>query len=234
VAEWIDAFGDDLDEHWQWLGDALKVKDDCPAPRPSRAGKKDRFGNWWSSWSGRAVRVIFYTMLGMFLAWFDPLGMAADSDRFSQVLFYKFIALGYGEGVLGWPDGGTGIRWNQHTTVLLLDDSALDVLDQKLPISHAAHADILEDLYETYRPAIIPVDILFIDRWPGEEADLTRLHDLFAKTKKEDRTEVFPASDGRDIQSSPPTAFARLGEGAGPRGSEGAGPGGAGHRQAAA
>jgi hypothetical protein len=167
-------------------------------------------------WAARVFRVVGYTLVGMALLKFDPAEIGTVTNGLSQDIFYKVIAPTYGEEMFGGParapDGGglRRVRWNEHMTVLLLDDSALKVLGESWPIPRATHADLLWDLYQTYRPRVIMVDILFFDRRPGEDADLARLRKVLGGIKKDGTTKVFLASDGSAPEASPSTAFASL------------------------
>jgi hypothetical protein len=62
-------------------------------------------------------------------------------------------------------------------------------------VSAATHAEILRDLYVTYRPRAIMVDILFLDRRPGEEQGRAELRRVLADITKGGTTKIYLAGD---------------------------------------
>ena len=131
----------------------------------------------------RFARILVYSLIGLFLQTFDFSGLGGASARYSESVFYHMVAPQYGTGRLAAAGASRsdGPHWNTDISVILLDDAALGKNDRSRfrgsdgrgiswPVPLAYHVALLSDLYETYRPNAIMVDILFLDRRDGDQA----------------------------------------------------------------
>lgn len=199
--QWIDAFDEDWERHaarlTALLDGGLSINH---ASRPSA---------WWGTWAKRTGRVLAYSFVGLFLLTADFLGFNDATQRYSEAAFYNVISPRYGEtrisGLITKPKdaGEKPWRWNQNISVILLDDDALksgdksgvrppDGISWPAPLKY--HVKLLTDLYETYHPAAIMIDILFLDRRAGDGDALKALVRLIEKIKKEGRSRLFLAA----------------------------------------
>lgn len=166
-------------------------------------------------WRQALIRILAYTVIGVAMLKFDPLGFDTVSGRLSEDIFNKLLAPKYGAAWLGGSasgagagaDAADGTLWNRHITVLLLDDTLLKRQNLSWPVPFAFHADQIQDLFETYRPNAIMIDILFMDRRPGQEAGLRKLRDVLARINASGTpdtlgTRVFLAGDTADPRRS--------------------------------
>jgi hypothetical protein len=138
------------------------------------------------SWGGLTLRILVYSLIGLFFLSVDVFGIKKVTQRYSEMALYNVIAPAYGMLPFALPQRGYGasaqeaLLWNRNISVILLDDKALKEGDKSgvtrggigWPAPMRYHVKLLSDLYYTYKPAVIMVDILFFDERPGDEEAL--------------------------------------------------------------
>ena len=207
LSQGIDAVRGSRDEHWSRLADAISETPPPPEPTGEKAILAHEVlpSSLFNSWRTRLIRIALYTIVGWLLLAFDPLGVSSATQRAGERVMANILAPYYGSGVFrsgDVPSDTVPVDWNEHITVLLLEDSALEEHGLSWPVSYAFHADVIEDLYETYRPSAIMVDLLFLDRRPGQEAALERLSSVLRRIRDEGETKIYLAADDEDPPQS--------------------------------
>tara|TARA_R110002110_G_scaffold415612_7_gene652337 strand:+ start:143700 stop:145871 length:2172 start_codon:yes stop_codon:yes gene_type:complete len=149
-SEFIDATGGDGSA--DWAGPAAQIAAaralSDPAPNLLLHG-----------WPGRLARVVFLTIVGWGLLSIDPLGLDGAADRESERIIYNVLSPFYGEEVFNVRGGvASGIDWQDHITVMLLDDSYLKRAELTWPDMLKFRARGIEDHYETYDPSVMLLD----------------------------------------------------------------------------
>ena len=207
ISQGIDAFSGPRDEHWARLSSAIA---DTPAP-PEPVGEKARLAeeplplSLFQGWSTRVTRILLYSMLGWALLAFDPFGIGAATQRATERVLANVLSPYYGDGLFRSSDiqpDMAPVRWNEHLTVLLFEDKALQAEGLSWPVSPGFHADVLWDLYQNYTPTAIMVDFLFLDRRAGQEAELERLGKVLQEIDHGGRTKVYLAAYDADPAKS--------------------------------
>lgn len=197
---WVDAWED----KWQEPAARLAAMFEGKAPAAPVSGRP-----WmWTLWEKRALRIFAYSLVGLYFLVGDVLGFGTTTGRYSEETFYNIIAPAYGTAPFAAPPGRSGpsaqapTMWNRNISVILLDDKALRGGDKSgvteggigWPAPMRYHVKLLSDLYETYHPAAIMVDILFFDKRPDDKKALEDFVDLIRKIKNERRTRLYLAA----------------------------------------
>jgi CHASE2 domain-containing sensor protein len=130
------------------------------------------------------ARWLFYTVTGIALLIFDPLGIDQVTSDYSESLAdLLHFSPAHGEGA------------QKEVSVVLFDDDALSQLSATWPISLAAHSEILDAIL-FYRPRSVFVDIAFIDQRPDD--GFPELARTIARYKEEGVRIYFAALPGKD------------------------------------
>ncbi len=207
ISQGIDAFRGPREQHWDRLSSAIA---ETPLP-PVPVGEKARLADeplptdLFQGWSARALRIVFYSLLGWTFLAFDPFGIGAATQRATERALANILSPYYGDGPFRSGDVQSGtepVRWNEHLTVLLLEDKALQAEGLSWPVSPGFHADVLWDLYQNYTPTAIMVDFLFLDQRAGQEAELERLGKVLREIDQGGRTRVYLAAYDTDPEKS--------------------------------
>ena len=208
----IDSFGPQRFADWHQMAKTINW---APAPKRTRADAEksavrtavQQAASSLQRWPVRLLRVIVYAAVGWGVLTADPLGLESASERASERVFFNLAAPFYGEPavpIIMAPETGPEMlaaprpapinKWNDDITVLLLDDKALEVVQEPWPVSLDVHTGVLRDLYETYAPNAIMIDIFFSDRRPGQEEALVRFADQLKQIESEGNTKVYLAA----------------------------------------
>jgi hypothetical protein len=192
------AFEDSLAPYWTYLANSIRGASDNNSKIETIAATPIPVITQKSVLSSAFIRIALYMLFGWWLLTYDPLGFGNFSGRVSEGILYNIAAPFYGKGAFGGPDAtpeAAPVSWNKHISVMLFDDSALGSLNTSWPVSIDLHTKLLSDLYETYKPAAIMIDLSFIDRRDGQQENLEALRDLLLKIREEKTTTVYLAAD---------------------------------------
>lgn len=208
----VDAFGPDRYPVWTRLAQAIarapvaKRSSDDAAKSVVRA-RVTQTAKAYQNWPARLLRVVAYALIGWVLLMFDPLGVSYATNKASERVFFNIMAPFYGEaevpllpearrepGALPVPGDEPADKWNDDITVLLLADDALEFMGRAWPVSFDVHGDIIRDVYETYAPNAIMIDLIFGDRREGEAEALARFVALLSRINDEGRTRIYIAA----------------------------------------
>lgn len=152
-------------------------------------------------------RIFAYSVLSGLLLSGDWFGLSWKFARQSENIVLSFLSPFYGKGLFvarspkarpAGPDDEQEppARWNEHITVLQIDDRFLKENNLSWPVSRGIHARILEDLHENFTPDVIFVDILFMDDWAGDRVGLDELARVLREIAAAGKTKLFLASFG--------------------------------------
>ena len=194
--QWVDAWDGKWDEQAARLIAQLDAK--VQPALPARPGGL-------RSWGARASRILAYSLIGLLFLAVDFLGFNKATERYSEAAFYNVIAPTYGRAPFAAPpldDGQNPTLWNRHISVILVDDDALGqndrsgVLDGGIqwPAPMRYHVTLLTDLYDTFHPAAIMVDILFFDRRQRDKEALVDFVRLLERIRAEGRSRLYLAA----------------------------------------
>lgn len=155
----------------------------------------------------RVLRICLYTLFSVFVMSQDYFGLSRASTLAYERIFFEVMAPFYGEEEVRWlwpptydldapPDERQvpADKWNDDITVLLLDDAALKYKDYTWPVSLGVHAEILRDMYETYKPRAIMIDLLFSDRRRADEEGLEAFIAILKEIQSDPETRVYIAA----------------------------------------
>ena len=207
TSQGIDAFHDDRDVSWDRLSAALQ---DAPMPPPpTRAQKALAYEpmpvGLFQGWRARMARIVVYTILGWMLINLDPLGLGTATNQASERVLANVLAPLYGDGFFrssDVPESEPPIDWNEHITVLLFEDAALEATGSSWPVPPEVHADILWDLYESYTPSAIMIDMFFMDRRANHAEGLKKLQKTLKAIHENGPTRIYLAGYDDDLSKS--------------------------------
>ena len=131
LSQGIDAVRGSRDEHWSRLADAISETPPPPEPTGEKAILAHEVlpSSLFNSWRTRLIRIALYTIVGWLLLAFDPLGVSSATQRAGERVMANILAPYYGSGIFrsgDVPSDTVPVDWNEHITVLLLEDSALE------------------------------------------------------------------------------------------------------------
>ena len=111
-------------------------------------------------WLRSTALTFFYLCLLYFL---DPIGVATNSSRSSEELFYRIVAPGYPiVGYNGEPPDGSDDR--NRIVVIMINDATLRELDKKTwPPALSIHAKVLDKVLGESAPMAVFIDFGFFD-----------------------------------------------------------------------
>jgi hypothetical protein len=201
----FNAFEDSLSPYWTYLSDAIGGEAETNSQTEAFAATAASENSKKSVLSSAFIRIALYMLFGWWLLTYDPLGFGNFSGRVSEGILYNIAAPFYGDGVLSGSDATPEtppVSWNKHISVMLFDDSALKASDISWPVSIDVHTKLLSDLYKTYKPAAIMIDLSFIDRRDGQKENLDAFRALLLKIQKEKTTTVYLAADSARPEDS--------------------------------
>lgn len=111
------------------------------------------------NWLRTSVLTFAYLLLLYFL---DPIGVATNSARSSEELFYRIVAPDYPNvGFNGEPPDGSDNR--NRIVVILINDATLQALGETWPPALSVHARVLDKVLGESAPRAVFVDFGFFD-----------------------------------------------------------------------
>ena len=134
----------------------------------------------------------------------DPIGVATNSARSSEELFYRIVSPDYPSASLD-PNSDNPFDDNTRIVVVVINDVTLRHLGETWPPAFSIHKEVLEKILGASAPKAVFVDFGFFDaRDPDEVADLASMFHKYSLPAREfpHASELWPhASSASDPQS---------------------------------